>query len=369
MNVDIYGDYLLNLEHNSGFKIIENFTDCDNSYQNSILFYKTVEGIYLTTDDKIKNLNISEMSESNKNDLMLASIDSLNMIEEINMNNIFSQFCEHIKFTLSNNVIKNNKIEIFTINNKKLFALNHNGLIFLPKCKEVNELKIINNGKCYVEIPVIYNLNIGGFLSHNGIILSKSKEVSCVDHKNLFYDNQTNTIVIYDSKNITVKVNKNKINLKDLFTWIKLDKFEYFNVLINSSTSNVDEKYLESIEYFKDVFDNLNNENSRPIFNTTAIENNISGFFKKIDNFFSNEYICITIIVYICITIIFILLFAYCICRLKINCLTLRKFINRSKKSKRPETNIDTIELYQKVNFENKSDDEIIGNPVNDYVC
>ena len=64
-----------------------------------------------------------------------------------------------------------------------------------------------------------------------------------------------------------------------------------------------------------------------------------------------------------CITIIFILLFAYCICRLKINCLTLRKFINRSKKSKRPETYIDTIELYQKVNFENKSDDEIIGNP------
>ncbi len=99
MNVDIYGEYLLNLEHNSGFKIIENFTNCDESYQNSILFYKTVEGIYLTTNDKIKNLNISEMSETNKNDLLLASIDSLNMIEEINMNIIFSQFCENIKFT------------------------------------------------------------------------------------------------------------------------------------------------------------------------------------------------------------------------------------------------------------------------------
>ncbi len=58
------------------------------------------------------------------------------------------------------------------------------------------------------------NHSIGGFISHNGIILSKSKEVSCVDHKNLFYNNQTNTIVINDSKNITVKVNKNKINPK-----------------------------------------------------------------------------------------------------------------------------------------------------------
>jgi len=226
---------------NKLFQIVSNVTICNN-----ISAYYTSEGLYLSDDTKAMNLKSAEVDIKLIDDLLLTEMDynKKNTLELIV--NIYqttnTKLCQLYKSFINLYSKIDDEFFVFSdFNGNDAVLYSDQGRIFIPQCVIIDEIQLINKTTlCYKDVPVIIKLqnkSINAFLTQERIIRMVSKQVSCVNNKQIIHVNSETQIIKTEN---TIKLEKElqfrtvKFNLQNNnITKINF-MFNHDQIIINS---------------------------------------------------------------------------------------------------------------------------------------
>ena len=279
------------------FRKLERIDEC------GLEIYTTTVGLFVTKDKIDKNKIESYQPNLAINEMLIMSDSDRKFQELITMLNLNIKNIELFECYILNTIfniinVKNLEVRpIFIQNGKKLFIQGKNNTLFNLKCKQIDEIKIINNSKyCFYDIPIKYNdtnITKTGFLNQYNIIIDKSFQVTC-NNSRINIINST-LAIIYEGNN--VKFYQNNIN----------------NIIFNySNDNNLQFKHDTSIKYIIENNNNIIEDSngqfqiykSHEIFETDNNMETISYYFKYMFSNFFKISITLSIIIIIISSII-----------------------------------------------------------------
>jgi hypothetical protein len=137
-------------------------------------------------DDMIPKSNLSFENLNSRNDLMITTIDANTErnIETLAM--LSNAICEMNINTLKLFAMQDDTFMLLDTFNSGLVPLyTHNGLVFLPKCRNISRIEIdMTTSLCYADIPIIIvdketKNESSVFLTSSGVIRKSSRLISC----------------------------------------------------------------------------------------------------------------------------------------------------------------------------------------------
>jgi hypothetical protein len=246
------------------FKIINQ--EETNNYCNKSTVFKSAEGLYLNIKNKHNDLpkneryNAIELAEYNH--LMLSELDG-NKYDNLKQQNKLSlKNCETMMLALEALKNKENSYQIIkdVLKNKTYVIFIKNSILFIPRCRVVNSIDIINGEsihekneekKCYTDLKIkIKNNNKRLFLSENNIIKNQSKERNCEDTILRIVNN--NKLIMEQNNNVNI-MNVETIQVDTIDNRIEQINFPHFKELINQHE-------LAQIKITDEIIDNLSQD-------------------------------------------------------------------------------------------------------------
>jgi hypothetical protein len=147
--------------------------------------FRTNEGLYVSTDHEADNL--PEVAKYDKMDmtgfLALAEADKENFALYLKLQKLDDNICTNFLSIINSYKLEENRFfKIYDSNGNDLVLHNADGIIYIPQCKEISNIKIENTEKCYKDIPISFkfnNLTTNGFLLKDRIITRYSEAIDC----------------------------------------------------------------------------------------------------------------------------------------------------------------------------------------------
>ena len=223
INLDLFKNILVSDVENKIFQITKEIKICNN-----ISAYETAEGLYLTIDRKALNLESAKTDLKIIDGLLLSEMD-FNKIKELQFAiNIFStinqKICQLYKSNL-NQYLKHDDefINFYDYNGNEAILYADNGKLFVPQCKIIEQIELLNTTECYKDIPIkalTNNITINAFITQEGIIKLVSKKTSCKNNKIMLNINnktiikQENKVSIINDQildSLTINIQNNNI--------------------------------------------------------------------------------------------------------------------------------------------------------------
>jgi hypothetical protein len=245
------------------FDVIAKIEVCDPK----INLYQTTEGVYLAlVSDIITHPQVVTINDQLdlKNSLILSEIDSardteVKLYKELNIRN-----CISIINTLNLiSKIKNNfYFTIKDINNNDIILYIQSHKLYIPNCKIINEIEILETNLCTEDIPITIvdnNITESLYLNSEKILKKDSKMINCIsDEFNIIIELQNNTII------------RRWFNTTDNKIYIKLENISKTLQQINIINNNLtllnfkhNEKLIEQINLHEIEHNGLIHEDGR----------------------------------------------------------------------------------------------------------
>jgi hypothetical protein len=216
VNLDLFKNILVSDAENKIFQITKEINICNN-----MSAYDTAEGLYLTTDPKALNLESAKTDLKIIDGLLLSEMD-FNKIKELQFTiNVFStinqKICQLYKSNLNQYLKHDDEFINFYDNGNEGVLYADNGKLFVPQCKIIEQIELLNTTECFKDIPIkafTNNITINAFITQEGIIKLVSKKISCKNNK---------IILNIDNKTITKQENKVVIIQDQIFDTLTIN--------------------------------------------------------------------------------------------------------------------------------------------------
>ncbi len=222
-----FDNVFVDTRNNKLYQATKNTTIC-----NKMPVIYTAEGFYLTNDDRATKLTRAENTPKLIDELVMTEIDYAQFNTMAMMTKMFAltnqKMCQLYKSFV--NLYSNIHDEFFTFSDflgNEAILYSNLGQIFVPQCREYNELELIEQTKeCYKDVPVLIrpnnNTSISAYLTPSRIIRKVSYVVPC--------KNNNRDIRLPNSKRI-IEVRGNRA--------LVIDDAQYIKVPINLQQANV----------------------------------------------------------------------------------------------------------------------------------
>ena len=243
---------------------------------------KTAEGAFLSFTkfgEKMKE------PSGDLHELALADNDFYSYQRILEYDSVHSVMCKMFQHQLDNFKEQQNKYKKFSdYNNKEIILLAYQNAIYIPKCTIIHRFSIQSTTKCFVDIPIFFQVNNekqkrNGFINSDGIIHLNSKEITCT--KGTKYTKLNNGDTLIKQGNVITRVSttdvgfqsfvfadtsqNNKFHHSDLLT-------TYFDFYLEMSLQNSN-KYVVST-----LTETYSPGEEFPVVNITNLKRYVLGF-------------------------------------------------------------------------------------------
>lgn len=297
-----------------------------NACEPETQFYETTEGLYVTfLRTELDKNNIKHFKTSMVNSLHIQSSDYrfLQLAEEDYKmyrvyRSIISLMCTTILNIIKSNMDNDDKFLVINESGStEVIVYINNGLAYLPICKSVSSINIIEKPSyCYKDFAIQYgNDKKTGFLRTHGIITRSSSLEQCgLNDKKLVIDESS--LVISRKSNIVTVSNYTeslKTNLTiSLMSPLFKNIFEHNKILMNHDSLI---EQLDDLLIAKENDDSFYLKKNEITFDSAAINVNRDGFWNQVIGFFKSLWSSIkeyaNNVVYTVVSIIAIVLILY----------------------------------------------------------
>lgn len=345
----IQGNHLLN----DGYFFSMNKLQLEKADKCNFSVYKTDQGLFLSKDTAAlnliskKNLDLKDVTDLTRADYdkkideffnfykkqesVLESSICLNLMKIIDLFKRRSHFNEFMEFNLTENKISNNEANPIVIYNDK-------GNLLVANCRTIKQFEVfktlkvdpfINSSKCYLSLPVSFNLsqnngknvNVTGYIQpgQGKIIQSFSNVGPC----EMIEIKTSNHLIHASNSNISIIDEKNK----------KKDTLHLIIHLNNSLSYKHSSSLLNATSLFDTINEIIDHKNRVPILDESIKPtkstnyNSFENFGEWMRNVYNGikDFIWWTSIPLIILLVVLISLCVYCKCAIVRRCIKCRK--------------------------------------------
>ena len=226
------------------FQLTKEVTEC------GIKLFETNEGLYISSDEKAKDLPKNTGSIEIGSFLAIAELDDHKWNFMKKLLHLDMKICTNFISTINTRrSMTNGFFSVYDVKGNKLTLLNIDGTIYIPDCKPIKTIYVDKTVNCFEDIPIIFmkdGKNQTGFIIEDNIIKRQSRKIDCGKMKN-------NSIIVSD-KMISRKGNDIEIGSLDSMN-IKIEKISKLNLNLSELNFKHSNSIIEAPDIISIVHD------------------------------------------------------------------------------------------------------------------